>query len=462
VRLIFIQPRRNEGMGFRDLFQVEPLGLEMIAGALMDEVRIIDLKPLHLILREVSKNEPDMCGVSCSFTVDVGYTLQIAREIKKITPGTFLFVGGHHASINPEDFHAPYLDAVVCGEGENTVKEMVTAYKEGNDLRDVKGLVLNYSEEQEFTEKRSFIKDLDNLPYPGRHLVDRYRKHYYHGFRSPIYALETTRGCPYRCKFCSVWRYYRGKYRIKSAERVIEEIKQVPGKNIFVTDDNFFNNVYRAEQIGEELLRSGVKKEFVVQARSDDLVNNPYLIDLWQKVGLKSVLMGFEQIDQEGLDKLNKKNSVINNENALNILQKKDISVMASFIVDPQSDYSDFKQMLDYIRRWNIKIPSFSVLTPLPGTRLYEEMKDKLITTDYRLFDFLHAVTPTRLPLRDFYRELAGLWAQAYNMGNLSRGGLGTYFKHIIARPSNLSQALKFYRNIRQLFDSDVYMADQR
>ncbi len=462
MRVLFIQPRRNEGMGFRDLFQIEPLGMELIAGELEDEeVKIIDLMPLKRIMKNAFSFKPEMCGISCSFTVDVDYSLQIAREIKKILPNTFIFVGGHHAAINPEDFHTPDLDAVVCGEAESTVKEMVEAYKAGESLEKVKGLALNYGDEQFYTALREHMKNLDDIPEPARHLVKPYRKQYYHGFRRPLYALETTRGCPYRCKFCSVWKYYRGKHREKSAERVVEEISNIPGEYIFVTDDNFLTNISRAEKIAEELIKKGIKKEYVMQVRSDDLVNNPHLVDLWHEAGLRSTLIGFEQIDQEGLDKLNKKNSIVNNEIALKMLQDKGISVMASFIVDPEYDRTDFQRLIDYVRRWNIKIPSYTVLTPLPGTVLYEEMKDKLITSEYRLFDFLHAVTPTRLPLKEFYRELARLWAQTYNLGNLSKSGVSYYARLMLAQPSNLVQMIRFYRGIRRLFDGDAYLTGQ-
>ncbi|MFO7952560.1 MAG: radical SAM protein [Bacillota bacterium] len=462
MRILFIQPRRNEGMGFRDLFQIEPLGMELIAGSLKEEnLKIIDLMPLKKILKEAFSFKPDLCGISCSFTVDVDYTLQLAGELKKILPNTFIFVGGHHAAINSEDFHSPSIDAVVCGEGEGTVEKMVEVFKSGSELYEVEGLVLNQEDEQHHTGTRHLRKDLDQLPDPARHLVEPYRKHYYHGFRRPIYALETTRGCPYRCKFCSVWKYYKGRHRMKSAARVVEDIARIPGEYIFMTDDNFLTSIPRAEKIGEELLRRGIKKEFVIQVRSDDLVNNPDLVDLWHRAGLRSTLIGFEQIDQEGLDKLNKKNSVINNEKALKMLQDKGISVMASFIVDPQCDYSDFQRLIDYVRRWNIKIPSYTVLTPLPGTVLYEEMKDRLITSEYHLFDFLHAVIPTRLPLKEFYRELARLWAQTYNMGNLTRNGLSYYARLLVAQPSNLIQIIRFYRGIRRLFNEKAYIIEQ-
>jgi len=112
------------------------------------------------------------------------------------------------------------------------------------------------------------------------------------------------------------------------------------------------------------------------------------------------------------------------------------------------------------VRRLDIRIPSYTVLTPLPGTELYEEMKEKLIATECRLFDFLHAVIPTRLPLDEFYGELASLWAKTYHFGQLTRSGLGHYARYLFASPSNFLHMLKLYQAVRRLFDKKSYLLD--
>lgn len=465
MRIILIQPRRSEGKGFRGISQVEPLGLEMIAGALREEnhqVKILDLMSKKQILKNTASFKPDLCGISCSFTVDTHYTIELSKQIKESFPNIFLFIGGHHATSSPQDFNSPYIDAVICGEGEETIKNLAACCEEGGNLHEVKGLILNYEEKQHYTGEQKLIDNLDSLPYPAIDLVKKYREKYFHGLRKPLYSLETARGCTFKCKFCSVWKFYKSKYRMKSAERTVEEIAQIPGTEIFVTDDNFLSHTSRARKIAELLEKKKIKKSFIVQARSDDIVSNPQLIDMWQKVGLTSVFIGFEDIAQENLDEHNKKNSTKNNEAALKILQNKNINVISSFIISPQFNLSDFKKMISYVNSKGIKIPSYSILTPLPGTVLYEEMKKNITTYDYRLFDLMHAVLPTKLPLEDFYQEFAELWAKTYNYKHLVSFGIIDYLKYIVRRPFDIPHLIKMLRSLQCLFDKDAYLVDHK
>ena len=247
---------------------------------------------------------------------------------------------------------------------------------------------------------------------------------------------------------------------MKSEERVVEEIKSIPGDSIFITDDNFFSNIHRAEKIASLLKQEGIKKDFIMQIRSDDVVNHPEVVGQWKEVGLNSSFIGFEGVDQEDLEKLNKKNTVANNEKALQMMEENNIGVMASFIIDPDYDRSDFQKMIDYVRQLEIKMPSYSVLTPLPGTELYEEMKNKVTISDYRLFDFLHAVIPTYLPLKEFYRELSSLWSQTYHVGYLTKAGLLSHAWYFAKRPSDIFHAIKMYRGIRRMFNQQSYLWD--
>lgn len=461
MRVLLIQPRRDVGMGFRDLSVIEPLGLELVAGALQGHtVKILDLMGTEDIVRAAVEYQPDMCGISCSFTVDVNRTREIARAIKRRLRDTFIFVGGHHASANPRDFLASEIDCIVIGEGEITARELVDSYAAGRDLKEVKGLVLNEKEEQFHTEPRPLIADLDQLPYPARDLVAEYRDRYYHGFQKPLYTVETARGCPHRCKFCSVWRFYRGKYRMKSPERVADEITHIPGYYVMITDDSFFTHVGRATEIARLLQKAGIRKYFTIQARSDDIVNHPQLVRLWKKVGLSSVFIGFEQIEQSGLNELGKQNSIENNEAALALLRKEGIHVTASFIIDPAYQRSDFQKVLSYIKKLKIRTASFAILTPLPGTQLYEELKDRLLTSNYDLFDLLHTVIPTHLPLEQFYKEYANLYAKTYNIRRLAGLGLGYFLRHIVFKMSNLPHLMRLARGALRLFDHRAYLAD--
>jgi len=235
---------------------VEPLGLEMVAAALEGEhdVRVVDLLPGVDLDGAARRFRPDVCGISCSFTVDVAETLQIAKALKQVSPGMFVFVGGHHASLNPVDFEVPWIDAIAVGEGESSAPALLTALAAGDDLRSVPGLVVNTARGQVATGLSPLIANLDRLPLPARSDTEGRRRAYHLGMRGYLTSIETSRGCPYKCTFCSVWRFHQGKVRFKSPERMVEELEAVERKNVFITDDNFLASVPRAEAIADLLL----------------------------------------------------------------------------------------------------------------------------------------------------------------------------------------------------------------
>lgn len=416
MRVLLVQPRPNTSLGYKSIIAVEPLGLEIVGASLKDHtVFLLDMVSGSSITTTVQEFRPEAAGISCSFTTGVYRTLEIAEEIKAANKDVFVFVGGHHASLSPEDFHHPSVDAVVVGEGEATVPELIAAVEGGCDLKQVAGLVLNTEDGQFFTGERPLLSTLDEVPPANRELTVKYRNRYFLGMRRPIVTLETSRGCPFHCNFCSIWRFYRSKVRSMSPERVVEELELLPAGDVLFTDDNFLADVRRAERIATLLKGRGLpKRKYIIQARSDTIVKHPEVIRQWKDAGLDHIFIGFEKIDQKGMKQVNKQNSVENNERTLDFLQSIGIGVYASFIVDPQFNKMDFKRLLHYIKKFKIAQPQFSILTPLPGTELFQQLKKRLTTTNYELFDLLHAVLPTRIPLADFYKEFAGLYRKAY------------------------------------------------
>jgi len=383
VKVLLIKPH-SDAIGFTDMILGEPLGLEMVAGALRDhDVKILDLRLFNDLPSVLSSFKPDLCGISCSYTIDCYPALNIAQKIKQFLPDVFIFVGGHHASLNPRDFASNAVDAVVIGEGEQTSRELVEGFEKKSDLECISGLALNGEKGQILTPSRPLIKDLDALPFPQRN--KKGKDGYHLGFKSPFAMVETSRGCIHRCVFCSVWQFYRRRYREKSPERVVEELKDIKKPYILFVDDNFLANVSRAEKIANMIRNEGIKKSYTFQARSDTIAQHPETIKLWKHIGLKGVFIGFEKIDDEGLRSIHKNNKAENNEKALELLQGLNLVIYAAFIIDSDYGREDFQRLKEYITSHKIKNPSFSILTPLPGTELFYKLRDQIITEDYNL-----------------------------------------------------------------------------
>jgi radical SAM superfamily enzyme YgiQ (UPF0313 family) len=140
------------------------------------------------------------------------------------------------------------------------------------------------------------------------------------------------------------------------------------------------------------------------------VVRHPEVFERLAEAGLDMVLMGLESVDQEMLKRIRKGNKIDNNIKAIEILHSLKVKIWGAFIVDPAWDETQFKQLADFVNAYNIECPQFTILTPLPGTVLYEEVKDQLITHDPSYFDFLHTVLPTKLPLDQFYQQIAKLY----------------------------------------------------
>lgn len=427
MRVLLIQPEQKRALGLHQIALIEPLGLEMLAGALKEghEVDIVDLRMSpHTLRASLADFKPDLVGISSSFTADIYETLRVAETVKAANPKAFVFVGGHHPSLYPSDFNHPAIDAIVVGEGEITTRELVDYLAEDMDIAKLPGLVLNWPDGQQATGPRSLIRHLDDLPHPQRLLTRSYGRAYSMGLSGPIGAVETARGCPFRCNFCSVWRFYQGRMRYKSAERVVRELEDVEEPAVLFTDDNFLASVPRALEIARLIEERGIQKHYVMQARSDAITRHPEVIERWAKIGLTDVFIGFEKANQSELDSVNKHNSVENNERALAVLREHGLEPLVSFIVHPDYSHEDFASLKAYVQKLKLQQAMYSILTPLPGTELFDELRNQFITDNYEFWDLAHVVLPTRLPIREFYEEFADLFRLTYPRWKVTLGRL--------------------------------------
>lgn len=413
MRILLIQPP-TPGRGlFNSIAMLEPLGLEVVAAAVCDhDVRILDLRfgePLEEVLKEF---RPEVVGVT-ALTPEVHNAIRTAERVKEFDPNVFTVVGGLHASLCPKDFDRDPIDGVVMGEGEKTFSELIESLEKDKDLKDVSGLGVRQGGILRLNRPRELLSDLDSSPWPARNLISQYAKEYFWLFKKPWASIETSRGCSYKCRFCSVWKYHQGKCKYKSAQRVSKEIEAIAQDQILVCDDSFLQNPRRCEEIFDSLRNSGIRKTFLIQARSDDISRHPNLIAAGREIGLRFVLVGLEAASDARLRKFNKKTTVKNNDEALSILYENDIVAIGNFIIDVDFSVEDFEGVSEYVATRPIAFPNYTVFTPTPGTDTYEEFSSLLKTRNYELFDFWHAVLPTRLRIEEFYFNFAQLYRKS-------------------------------------------------
>ena len=415
VLLVMPTPFENGRLGLENVVWLsEPVALTAVGAAVGDhDVRVLDmrLEPESALAEALAEFEPDVVGTT-SMTTDAYQAKAVLRMARQVRPEALTVVGGHHPTLCPNEFDEPYVDVIVQGEGEATFKELVDRWagQRGSGDRTfdgVRGLRYRGTHGARITtEKREQTARLDDLPVPDRRLIAKYRGRYFFTGVWPMASLLTSPGGAIDCNFCAIWEFYERRTRFLSAKRIVDQMEACEEEFVFVLDDNFLTNKRRVTELCDELERRKVKKFWMTQGRTDFAADHPELMARLAKNGLVMVLSGFESNDDDNLAALRKKNTWEKNTRANEITRELGIFTTGIFMVRPDWTAEDFERLYEYVRSLAVAIPLFTILTPLPGTQLYRAYKDKLLTTDLRLFDLLHPVLPTRLPRDEFYRQL--------------------------------------------------------
>ncbi len=404
MRTLFVHP---SCLLYSELFlRLEPLGLERAAAAARaggHDVRVLDLQVFtHAELdRELAEFQPEAVAFGLNYLANVPEVIDLARHVKAMLPGCFVFVGGHSVSFIAEHVLTQAdgaIDAVIRGEGEPATPLLLSAWRDGG-AREVPGVVtLDGS-----GPPPELMQSIDE-PRPARDLMRRRRK-YFIGVLDPAASVEFTRGCPWDCSFCSAWTFYGRSYRKATPEAAAEEVASIREPGIFIVDDVAFIRPEHGDAIAAELEKRKVHKEFYLETRADVLLRHPEVFERWRRLGLTYLFLGMEALDEAGLELYRKRVHPDENFHALEAARAMGLQVAINLIVDPQWDARQFA----LVREWAQSVPEIvhlTVMTPYPGTEIWHTEQRKLTTRDYRLFDIQHAVLPTKLPLSEFYREL--------------------------------------------------------
>ncbi len=450
VKILLIEPPKPPlTIGGDDVFLFEPLALEYLASGVSHEheVRILDLRLYDGLQRELADFSPDIVGIT-AYTVHVNVAKKLFEQIKASNARVLTVVGGHHATVMPEDFLSPFIDLIVVGEGVFVFREIVARFAKGATFDAIPGTVFPKGDNVTRIDPQSAI-DLDALPFPARRLTAEYRKHYYSDWMKPLASIRTSKGCPYRCKFCAQWKVAGGRYFKREPRRLVEELAEIEEECVFFADDESLIDATRMTTFAQLIHEAGIRKRYFLYGRSDTITRNPTLLRVWRDIGLERVFVGLESFRDEDLDYIRKKSTAEDNERAVRILHDLGIDVYASFIIQPEYTKADFAALRNYCRNLGLNFASFAVLTPLPGTDLYHEVGDRLITRNYDCFDFIHTLLPTTLPLKDFYAEYHYL----YKNGIALSKQLSLLKKYPLREiPGLLAKGRRFYKRLKTAY----------
>lgn len=402
-----------------------PLGLASIAAVIRQtgrfQVTILDALGLGMGMEqfreELLRIRPTVLGLS-AYTTTVVQALDAAAEAKKALPGIRVVLGGPHPSVRPEELITQdSVDFVVRGEGEITLPLLLDRIEEGSEDYDgIPGLTYKVAGEIRQNPGQSFVQDLDSLPWPSR---DDLPMHIYRPSsgaytRLPIASMITSRGCPFKCTFCSR-TVFGNTVRFQSPAKVLDEIEYLIDrfgiKEIYFADDCFTLSRERTEEICELILERELDLTWICSTRVN-LVDEKLLRKMKQ-AGCASIAYGIETADSEQLKNMKKGITLDNAKEIVTLTMKMGMEARTSYIFGlPGETMESLERTLALALEINSDFAIFNLATPRPGTELYNEAKEKglLIADGFELYPLtdsahclirLEGITPDEL--KSFY-----------------------------------------------------------
>ncbi|MFY9638854.1 MAG: radical SAM protein [Methanobacterium sp.] len=353
-----------------------PLGIAYIAAMLERngvEVKILDSPALEYgheaVKKEIQAYSPDIVAIT-SVTPTIGSALKTAQISKEACPNAITVLGGYHPTFTYQEvLKNDFVDIVVCGEGEQTMVELVDAVENGKNLRDVNGLAT----ENFKTPSRGIIEDLDSIPFPARHLLpmDEYK---ILNMKLTTGTIVSGRGCPYKCSFCASSAMHGQKLRLRSAENVVDEMEHLVNDHniemVAFMDDTFTLNKKRVYEICEAIKDRGLDNYWGCTARVDTISEE--LLKTMKDAGCITMFLGVESADQQFLNEVNKMININRIKKTFELTKKYNMRTIASVVLGMPGDTKrSILSTIKFVKTLEPSYAVFSLATPYPGTDFY-------------------------------------------------------------------------------------------
>ena len=397
-KIVFIEPQAPNLHVF-SLFPLPRLGV-LILGTMMRqrgwdvEVYVEDLRRIDY----EAISSADLVGIS-TITSTAPRAYAIADKIRAM--GIPVLMGGPHVTFLADEA-LEHADFVIRGEGERPLTAFIDAFEAGGDFSAVPSLSSRAADGRIVHHPiLPMESDLDAIPYPDFSLLKpdpRRRK-----FPPPI-PIQTSRGCPFDCSFCSVTGMFGKAYRFRSTENIIEELRRYnhPKTTVFFYDDNFAANRKRTKELLQAMIREGFKFQWTTQVRAD-FARDVELVRLMREAGCHTVYIGFESANPRSLDGMKKKQTLADLVRAAKVLRRHGILIHGMFVLGfDEDDWPSVKKTVRFAKKSRLSTTQFLILTPLPGSEFYERMasENRLRFRDWALYDAQHVVfEPARFSL---------------------------------------------------------------
>ena len=408
MRILFIHPNYHSG-GAEIAGNWPPAWVAYLTGYLKaggyTDVHFVDAMTHHLdddaVRARIVELEPDIVG--CTAITPAIYKAEgLLKLAKDVNPAIVTVLGGIHGTfMYPQVLgEAPWIDAIVRGEGEQVFLNLVSAVDDGTWQRDpqsVRGIALIADGKVVATPAEPTIKDLDRFA-PDWGMLE-WDKYIYIPKGVRVAIPNFARGCPFTCSFCSQWKFWRD-YRIRDPKKVVDEIETLVrehGIGFFILADEE-PTIHRKKfiQFCEELIARRLPVEWGINTRVTDILRDEKLLPMYREAGLVHVSLGTEAAAQLKLDRFNKETTIEQNKKAIRLLREAGIVSEAQFIVGLENETSEtLEETYLMARDWNPDMANWAMYTPWPFSDLFQELGDKVEVFDFEKYNF---VTPIMKP----------------------------------------------------------------
>jgi anaerobic magnesium-protoporphyrin IX monomethyl ester cyclase len=392
-KVLFVEPPKDIWFVMGE-YLPPPYGIIQLAAYLEAKVEDVQVEVLDCNAEKVDWTQMEQRITSfnpdivCSSSLATCNTYAVAKTLetaKRVAPSILTVTGGQHFTATAKESLETYpeIDMIVRGEGEQTLTELVKRLIAKKSILEIQGLSFRKSGQIIHNSPRPLIENLDDLPFPGYHLVkDLMSKYHFSAMaadNSPYALVEGSRGCSHECTFCSQWKHWQACWRVKSSERIADEIKYCNetfgSKFIWLTDDNFGAG-NRPKEIAEAILKRELSKDvaWFVQARCDDIIRNKEILPKLKESGLSWVLLGVENSNPSTLDAFKKGITPQDAKTAVKLLKNNGIFAHAMMIIGQRKDtLESIWRLKEFANELDPDFIMFGILTPFPGTEIYEE-----------------------------------------------------------------------------------------
>ena len=419
MKILLVRPPAPNILKHLQIINSEPLELEYlhtIASEREWEDMIYDgFNTKYSIKKTISDYAPDVVAITGYITQEklmLGY----AETAKKANPRIITIIGGVHAQLNYDRLYSPHVDYVFRSEDVNEFGDMLDSFSGKElDLSTINGLC--YKEEGSWKENKLLPFDVNKLPIPDRSFFYENKSWFRYLDLTGVATIKTAISCPYNCSFCYCTRLGAGRYSVRDLDKVMEELEGLDCETVLIADDVFLFDEARVWSFIDEVKRRGIKKQYLCYGRADYFAAHPEQIKALSEIGFIYFFVGLEAISDAELESYNKQTSVDVNLQCVDVIRSAGARCFALMIAPLDATKEYFRDLYNWIVKNNIDYVTVSIFTPIPGTPVYEQYKDRLISDDIEEWDFLHLVVePTNMSKRQFYIEYYILTNRLYRL----------------------------------------------